>query len=76
MEKPIPSPVSLYNGGNEINEQIKLMILNCSKYLKYQMPEKNEQLTAHIFHLSQCTGVDSIPIPSYQATYNNLPTNI
>jgi len=21
------------------------------------MPEKNEQLTAHIFHLSQCTGV-------------------
>jgi len=57
MAKHVPFPVSLYNGPNKINDQMELMIQNCSSYLKHQMPEKNKQLIAHIFHLSQCTGI-------------------
>jgi len=54
---PIPFPVSLLSGQKKISYEIKSIIKNCSAYLKHYMPEKNEQLTAHVLHLSMCTGI-------------------
>jgi len=60
---PPPLPVSLRNGSG--NENIKQIIRNCSSYLKTYMPEKNDHLTAHLFHLSRCTGISEKTIRTY-----------
>jgi len=54
---PIPEPVSLLKGRNKMPEEINTIILNTSKYLKHQMPNKNDTLISNAYHVSMCTGI-------------------